>query len=637
MKPLRGNLPIRHTEDSARRATGNHMYRLIDTAEQQAEAFDRYKRKQTIANELIPRPLVREKARPPIVIGRHRKRTRFPLLRVLKLFSGYTLRNVGQKLLGRYDADEAAVRLRKIFEQLGGLWIKVGQLIAMRNDLLSDAVCRELSRLQSQAVGFSFEHVRTSIKTDLNREIEEVFEEFDPVPFAAASISQVHFARLHGEREPVCVKVLRPDADRTFMRDLEIIRKMIRIFGYFGIGRHLHLDEALYELELMVREELDFRYEASNMRRMRKTLKGHSIYVPRVFTKVSGQHTLVTEYIDGVLMTDFIEVGRRDPHARDRWCAANDVEPKRVARKLFLSAMRQLFEDNLFHADLHPGNILLLRENRVALIDFGTVGRSGKTFLANYRSSLTALAEQDFAKATDISLMMTISPPAIDDIKPLRKELIRLYREWDGRTHLMGVDYHERSMAAAGGASGKIMAKYNVQLSWEFMRVSRTWATLDASVSHLYPDANYMNLFRRYFKSAARRKRKLGKIIPQAAMITRNVTAAVGEYETMLGPAIRKRAIYSTAAGQMSERFALSIVAFLKMIKWAIYIAVFGAAIAFIDAHSADIEWVEEDIQIYFRALLDRIGTLGLVVGMVLFVIVSFYLSQAINRLTPKI
>jgi ubiquinone biosynthesis protein len=594
------------------------------------------KSRPTVPPELIPTPIIKHKERPPIVVADEHAVPRFPLLRMIRKFGGHLVNNLRLRLIAQYDEDAAAVRLREVFEELGGLWIKVGQLIAMRNDVFSDAVCRELSRLHSRAVGFPFEKVRESIRQDLGAEIEDIFEDFEEAPFAAASISQVHFATLPNRSARVCVKVLRPDAAHSFMRDLGAIKRLVGIFGTLGIGRHLHLDEALYELDLMVREELDFRYEASNMRRMRKTLRQHSIYVPRVFLDHSGRNTLVTEYVDGVLMTDFIETDRRDPSAQARWCAINEVNPEKVAKTLFYSSMRQLFEDNLFHADIHPGNILLLRENKVALIDFGTIGRSGRGFLATYRQSLSALAEQDFAKAADITMQLTITPPSIDRIKQLRTDLIRLYREWDGRSHLAGVGYHERSMAAAGSASGKVMTRHNVQLSWDFMRISRTWATLDASIGHLYPDADYMSLFRGYFKRSSRRSRQIKNVIPRTARLVNNVSKSVSEYENLLGPALRRRLIYTSAAGQMSERFALSLIAFLKLIKWTVYILLIGGALALFDRHYSEIVWLEQHLIRDFFDFVHQFGFFDLAIGLTFIVIIVYHVGQAIAKLNPK-
>ncbi len=627
-------VPKRMLVTTATGTQGAHPYKIVSLEEKQFDEEQRYRRRQTVTEELIPTQIHKEMAKPPIELEEGRRNSRFPLLRVVKLFVGYRITNIRYKISGRYTAKDSAVRLREVFENLGGLWIKAGQLVAMRNDLLPDIVCKELARLQNRAVGFPYEKVQASFRSDMGKEIEDVFEWFDPQPFAAASVSQVHFAKLPKVANKVCVKILRPDGNEAFQRDLAIISKTIGFFSFFGLGKYLHLHEALYELEQMVREELDFRYEAANMLRMRKSLKSHSIFVPRVYEKHCGCHTLTTEHIRGVLMTDFIELGKSDPKALKNWCAVNNVKPKKVATKLFQSAMRQLFEDNLFHADLHPGNIFLLKDSKLVLIDFGTIGTSGATFLSNYRASLRALSQQDFVKATDLSLMMTITPPSIERIAPLRKDLIRLYREWDARTHLSGIPYHERSMASAGGDSGKVMAKHKVQLSWEFMRISRTWATLDASISHLCPDANYMKFFRDYFENATRRKRRLAYIVPKTMEIARDTITTMGEYEALLSPALRSRMIYTASAGHISERLALSFVSLLRVLRWGVVVTLCVLGLILFDAHGQGVAWVEENVFDDFRTIASEVGKLGMVFGIVGLIGVSFALRRIINRLT---
>src|SRR3546814_179238 len=269
------------------------------------------------------------------------------------------------------------------------MWIKIGQLLSLRTDVFSEAVCRELSRLQYQVIGFPLSEVEEALATEYGADVDDIFQYFSAEPIAAASISQVHLALLREPNVLVAVKVRRPRAEIAFIRDLRHLKWIIRIIEFLGLGQYLHLRDALWELEQMVKEELDFRYEAANTRRMRKLLKRHDIYVPRVFQDISTSRILVTEFIDGVLVSDYIRVSQQDPERIRRWCLANNVDPKKVGKRLFQSAMRQIFEDNLFHADIHPGNIMLLRDSRLVQIDFGTIGYCERNFLANYKAALT--------------------------------------------------------------------------------------------------------------------------------------------------------------------------------------------------------------------------------------------------------
>ncbi len=526
--------------------------------------------------DLVPSPLEqpgrrRVEIRPPGPPPRH------PRLRVIRAFGGYLLTNLRLRLSGTLDEENRAVRLRQVFEELGGLWVKVGQLVSLRTDIFSEPVCRELSRLQHRAIGFPFEEVERILRQELGDDLDAVFTAFEREPLAAASVSQVHVARLRATRAVVAVKVRRPAAEIAFGRDLQFLKWLVRVLNV--LAPHVHLPEALWELEQMVKEELDFRFEAANTRRMRRSLREHDIHVPNVYRDWCTRNVLVTEFVPGVLMSDFIRLMQEDPAAARRWCLENDVQPRRVGTRLFRSILRQLLEDNLFHADIHPGNIILLRDSHVALIDFGTIGTCEKTFLATYKASLRAMAEKDFSKAADMTLQFAISPPSISDIGDLKRDLVRCFREWEAVSHLDDVGYHNRSLGAAGMASGQVMARYKVQLSWQFMRISRTWGTLDSSLSLLLPDANYINLFNGYFRDAARRQRTPRRVLANAVETVESLAATVSEYRTVLEPIVFGQAIYRRTFMSGSMRFArVAGILFRWLRNGAILALLFGGA-----------------------------------------------------------
>jgi len=508
----------------------------------------------TLDAQYVPTPLLATAEQAPVVIAANGLQPRHPTLALLRAFGRYFAQRTWLRLTRRFDADADARRLRETFEALGGLWIKVGQLLSLRTDVFSEPVCRELGRLQYRALGFPFAEAKVAIEAALGRPLERVFDRFEEAPIAAASVSQVHRAVLRENGVTVVVKVLRPNADEVFRRDLRNFGRFISLIEAFDFAPHVHWRTALWELEQMVVEELDFRYEAANMRRMRKSLRPHNVYVARVFLEHCNNSVLVAEFLPGVLMSDFIRIGQADPERAQAWCRENRIEPRRLGKKLFETAMRQLLEDNLFHADLHPGNIMLLRDNRFALLDFGTIGSCARSFIFTYKASLAALAEKDFLRAADMTLRLAISPPGPGSLDALRTDMVRSYRLWEGRTHLHRLGYHERSLATAGSDSGRIMFKYKVQLSWEFMRISRTWGTLDASLSFLLPNANYMRLFRSYFrKSEARRMRPL-TLLKGIAQGVRRTVNVVEEYQEMIGPAVRKQMILSPSLVNASER-----------------------------------------------------------------------------------
>ncbi len=167
---------------------------------------------------------------------------------------------------------------------------------------------------------------------------------------------------------------MRPGAEDIFAADMAFFQTVVWWLNRFNIFSYMRWQEAIWELDQIMREETDYRFELSNIRLMRKQLCGHSVYVPRPFPKYCRRRVLVMEFLEGTLMSDYIQVSESDPERLAAWLDENHIEPERVGRRLFMSFMRQIVEENRFHGDLHPGNIMLLRNSRVAFIDFGTVG-----------------------------------------------------------------------------------------------------------------------------------------------------------------------------------------------------------------------------------------------------------------------
>ena len=495
----------------------------------------------------IPTPLRRHHERRKVKIGPAMSQSRQRSIWVLTALIVYAVRALLNSWF-KSDAEELnAVALRALFERFGGLWIKLGQLLSLRTDMLSDPMCRELSRLQYDAVGFPSAEAVAVIERELHGPLLRFFSRFELEPFAAASIAQVHRATLKGSDQVVIVKVRRPGIVPAFERDLRLLQSLVRFCEKLGLGTHMRWNDALWELEQMMREELDYRYEAANLARLRKSTRTHGIYIPRPFFHLSTTAVIVMEFVPGVLMSEYIEIATEDPDRAADWCTANAIRPKKVAQRLFGSALRQLLEDNLFHADLHPGNIMLLRNSRVALIDLGTIGTMEREFLELYLMSLSALAKKDFNRAADYLLRLCPELPTLQ-LAALKRDLVRGYRQWEARTHLRNVPYHEKALTSAGTDSGRILYKYKVQPTWAFMRISRTWATLDASLQFLIPNANYMRLFKRYFASAhlrALREKGLRQTLVERVV---QLSQSIHEYDLLLKPLLRNETLSLTGS-----------------------------------------------------------------------------------------
>jgi len=433
----------------------------------------------TLDSALVPTRLVeRSELRtiPVVPLEKPRRLWRYAMLRQ---FWVWLLPILWLRVWGKLTTEVFSRRLRIYLERMGGLWIKAGQLLSLRRDAFPDIFCEELSRLLDRTTAFPFEVARKIIEEDLQGPLEDFFSEFSEQPFAAASIGQIYGARLRAEDVWVAVKVQRPGVKLNFQRQFFAIRLIARLIEWLARGWDLRAKEMISELEYIMAEELDYRIEASNIRRMRKSLRKHRIYVPRVFGRYSTPRILVMEFLQGVLMSDYIGVSRSDPVKLAAWLRENGVIPRVVGRRLYLSLLRQMFEDNLFHGDMHPGNIVLLRNNRVALLDFGSIGFMETDTQKKYHLLLQSLARREYSTAIDVLFLLTSSMPPVDT-QEIKEACVRLLRAWEIRTMTKGLPFHLKSLSSMYQQLMTTLVRYKARTSWLSMRIDRASLTLDA-------------------------------------------------------------------------------------------------------------------------------------------------------------
>jgi ubiquinone biosynthesis protein len=496
-----------------------------------------------LKKRLIPTLLIEPAERPPVPIVDEppllKTRRRHVLLGIVR----WVATALWLGLTKKYDAAAAAVRLRTVIEEFGGLWVKVGQLISLRSDLMPQEFCDELSLLQHRSIGFPGAVSRQIIERELGGKVEDFFDEFEEHPFAAASISQVHRARLRREGVEVAIKVQRPEIGAIFDRDIALLRWIITAMRHLHFKTYMRWEEMLWEIEQIMKEELDYRYEAANIRRARKSFRKHKVYVPKVFDDYSTRSVLVMEYITGTLMADFIAMSNSDPGRLERWMEENEIKPTKVGRRLLYAFLEELLEDNLFHGDLHPGNIVLLRNSRFAFIDLGSIGALEKGILDHYLQSFRAMAARDYDKAADMLFLLSPRLPPTIDLTEVKQQLVKAYQAWDARAHLKSLPYHEKSVNSLGDDTGNILLAHKIGVTWGFLKVGRSWGTLDASLSYLIPDANYTRLFRRFFSEAQSRALKKALQISTITSAVSGAVATAAEYGSMIGPIVRRQAL----------------------------------------------------------------------------------------------
>src|SRR5215472_1877852 len=309
-----------------------------------------------------------------------------------------------------------AASLRHALEEGGVTFTKLGQLLSTRRDLLPEEFISELGQLQDRAEPARWEQVEEVIAASLGVSAEQVFAELNPVPTAAASIAQVHKARLtrgDGSDAEVAVKVQRPGIRATVEQDLDILigiaaklesrTRWARTYGVVALAQGF---------AAAMREELDFRVEARNMAAMAATWPaqqravggGVSVTLPSLYDQLSSEHVLVIEWLDGVSLR------QAGPLIDDR-----GLDRAKLTRALMRSMVYQLTEGGVFHADPHPGNIMLLTDDRLALLDFGSVGRLDGQLRSGMQNLLLAIGNGDPAALRDALLDLVSYPDELDE------------------------------------------------------------------------------------------------------------------------------------------------------------------------------------------------------------------------------
>lgn len=292
-------------------------------------------------------------------------------------------------------ATAPAEELAKDLEKLGPTFIKLGQLLSTRADLLPGPYLDALARLQDQIEPFAYEEVERIVSSELGVRISKAFAEFDPVPLAAASLSQVHRAWMRDGRA-VVVKVQRPDIRETIVSDLEALGEIAHFLDqHTELGKRYEFDNMLINLRKSLLRELDFTIEARNLRSIGESLSEFEhIVVPEPIDDYTTTRVLTMEYIPGKKITALNPL------------RLLEIDAASLADELFSAYLKQFLVDGLFHADPHPGNVFLTDDDRIALLDLGMVGRVTRTFQDNLLRLLLAISEGRGDSAAEAAVKM---------------------------------------------------------------------------------------------------------------------------------------------------------------------------------------------------------------------------------------
>lgn len=319
-------------------------------------------------------------------------------------------------------------RFRRLFEDLGGSFIKFGQMLALQPDIVSLEYCDELFNLLDRIAPFPVEHVVQVFREEIGESPDEIFDEFDPVPLATASIGQVHTAVLRGRK--VAVKVQRPSVDVDFMGDIRLMALAMRMIRRFEIRTFYWMLEPMGEFVAWTREELDYRREARYADRLRRNAETNPFErVPEVFWDLTTRRTLVIEFLPGLTVLDYL----RAIGAGDDWTAhklrAGGFDPNQFARHIIDNFLGDAFQYGVFHADLHPANLLVLPGDVVGYVDFGITGVLSRYSRRHLVAMTLAYTRADVGGMADAFFKLTTQEADADPVA-FRAILAELSQEW---------------------------------------------------------------------------------------------------------------------------------------------------------------------------------------------------------------
>ncbi len=419
---------------------------------------------------------------------------------IIKVFGDYKFGYIAEKIKlkskipfkGNYkyesieELDSALpIRIRLALQELGTTFIKLGQMLSTRPDLVGDDIANELSKLQDDVPPVDIEIIKSTIETELSNSTENLFSEFEEESLGSASIGQVHKAVLkNGDK--VAIKIQKPDVEEIIHKDITIMRFLAnRINDYMPQLRIYNLPRIVDEFERHILKEIDYNQEAMNIIRFDKNFKDDkTIYVPKVYKEYSTEKVLTMELIEGKKVLNVID-------------SDEGYDKPLIAKREINSFFKQVLIDGFFHADPHPSNVYILDDNVVCFLDYGMMGLLDQEFREDCAELVIYFLENSVKGVMNQLIYMGIINESID-LRSFRYDLTDLmYRFY-------GIGLNEMQ----GGMNGLIslMRKYKVQVPGEFSLLVRGITLIEDTGERLDPNFNPVEAFKPMARSVMRQK-----------------------------------------------------------------------------------------------------------------------------------
>ncbi|MBW2986234.1 AarF/ABC1/UbiB kinase family protein, partial [Candidatus Woesearchaeota archaeon] len=375
------------------------------------------------------------------------------------------------KRIKNYEkGDSIPVRLRKSMEELGGAYVKLGQLLSLRPDLVPQEYCDEFSKLLDKMPAFRYETARKEIEDELGAPLKKIFKSFDKTPIGSASISQVHRAVLKDGKK-VVVKIQRPHVRKQFESDIQILyylaHKVDKYFKNSTVSPLL----IIKEFERYTKEELNFVIEADHIEQFYDIFKRNKQFVvPKIYPKYTTNKILVMDYIHGTKLAEI----KDDISAKAK---------KEIIKNLSDAVFTQVLQKGLFHADLHPGNILILPGRKIALLDFGIIGRLDAALKQHTIDMIVAMVNQNSREVSRILLKIGM-PTEQTNIESFELAVDNVIRQWSSASSMRATHVLHRLF--------NICIKNYIRMPPDLVLFAKALVTAEGTCVQLDPQFNFV-------------------------------------------------------------------------------------------------------------------------------------------------
>ena len=398
----------------------------------------------------------------------------------------YLLHNAGIQRITRKTSkpETEPATIRKIFEDMGGTYVKLGQLLSLRPDLIPPLYSKELSKLQDKVKPFSYKDAKKIIEKELGKKISDVFSEFNKTPVASASFGQVHKAKLK-TGGLVAVKVQRPGIEKLVSTDIEIMTFIAKQINRYLKPKIFNAEEIVEEFKEYTEGELNYLYEQENLEKFHENFKGTTVKIPKPYSLLTTKKVMVMEYVEG-----------RKLSARKSYEGIN----KEIAEEIVNAFFKQVFMDGFVHADPHPGNILVLKkpyEERIALLDFGIATPLTKEAKHAMKKLFISLIQRDIEQIITAMAELHLIEHDSPDIRKDMRELLSPY---------YSVSLKEINLPRLFIQTIKVARKHNMKVPREYVLLGKAIVTLESVCRNIYPDFNFVETSKPFIERLALRE-----------------------------------------------------------------------------------------------------------------------------------